>query len=292
MRIFITGGTGFIGRHVVNRLIKDKHKVLILSREKRESRPYLKFIQGDLSNTRNWSKEVELFKPQAAIHLGWEGLPKHDYNFSKKNFINSLELIELLTNIACKKIIVVGSCWEYGVQTGKLREDDLPLPFDSFTAAKHSIHWFGKQLAKDHDCKLIWTRPFYVYGPGQHSKSLIPHLIDCAKNNRQPEIRTPDAKNDFIFVEDLVDAFIALLSNELKNDLYNIGSGKLTKVADIIKVVFKEFDLKIQFKKAEIDNRSKLKGFYGDISRIKKDTSWKPTYSIKDGIKKTIAFYK
>jgi len=272
MRIFITGGTGFIGKHLVKKLREDKSNELFL-------------LSKDLADTENWKKEIEDFKPEACIHLAWEGLPDYSTGTSIKNLNYGLNLIKFLAEIGCPRVIVAGSCWEYGGQPGKLSEDTPPKPLNAFSAAKNALHWLGQEIAKENNTSFIWTRFFYIYGPGQRKESLIPYLINCVKTGKTPEIKNPFAKNDFVYVEDAVKAISLLVKNCKESGVYNIGSGYLTSVQEIIKIIFLETSL------ASSKNRL-APYFYADISKIKKEVGWEPKTSIDEGIKKTIDYIK
>jgi len=289
MKIFVTGGTGFIGRPIVDKLIAQGHIVGVLSRTMSKAKNQkIKIINGDLANISLWKNKLKRFKPDAAIHLAWEGLPDHSVRISRKNLEFGLNLTELLAEIGCKRMVAIGSCWEYGLHTGKIDEEAEIKPFDPFTAAKHSFHWLGKEIAKEGNMEFIWARLFYVYGPGQHPKSLVPHLIESAKLKKLPEIRNPDAENDFVFVNDAAEAMVRLVVNPLKRDVYNVGSGKLIHIADIIKQVSNKLNIQTNFKKAEKNYRDTAKSFYSDISKMKKDHKWKPETSISKGVEQTI----
>lgn len=289
MKIFITGGTGFIGRPVVKNLLSQGHTLALLSRNFQKSHnPHIVTITGDLKDINPWKSKLAEFKPDAAIHLGWEGLPNHTAEISRINLEQSLNITQLLAEIGCKRMVVIGSCWEYGKHKGKITETGEIRPFDSFTAAKHSLHWMGREIAKEKGMEFIWTRLFYVYGPGQHAESLIPHLIESVRAGRIPKIRNPDARNDFIFVEDAAEAIILLTLNPFRDSIYNIGSGKLISVLEIISEIFKKYKLKADFNKTNKEYKDSATDFFADISKIKTDHKWKPKTSMKVGIERTI----
>lgn len=324
MRIFITGGTGFIGSHVIKKLAG--HDILALSSNTQNNfsnSKNLSLLKGNLANLSDWKKKVRDFKPDAAVHIAWEGIPDYGIEMSLKNLQYGLSLYEFLTEIKCKNILTTGSCWEYGGQKGKLSEDMPVKPFNAFTASKNSLNFLGWEIAKKNNVNFIWTRLFYIYGPGQKGQSLIPYLIDCVKNGKTPEIKNPLAKNDFAYVEDVADAISKILINCKESTTYNIGSGKLTSVQKIIDIIFKEFsgnestrDLMVgvsslgrissdsrkpatlqsgfyrdkQFRKKQARQTDTLSSFYADISKIKKEVDWKPETNIEQGIKKTIAY--
>lgn len=260
MRIFITGGTGFIGKHLVKKLREDKNNELFL-------------LSKDLAYINDWKKEIEDFKPEACIHLAWDGLPDYSAEISIKNLKYGLDLMNLLTKLQCKKVLMVGSSWEL-----------LPQPFNAFSAAKNALYWLSEEIAKENNINFIWARLFYVYGPGQRESSLIPHLINCKKAGEKPEIKTPDAKNDFIYVEDIAEALAMIIKKCQKSAVYNIGSGYLTNVQDIIKIIFDDYRLE--------KSNDKNNGICADISRIKKEIGWEPKTNIKQGIQKTINYNK
>ena len=219
MKVFITGGTGFIGKHLVKTLKARGHELFLLEK--------------DLADINSWINEVKDFSPDATIHLAWQGIPDYGPETSAKNLKYGLNLIEELSKIDCKWILSAGSCWEYGGKSGKISEDAQINPINDFTKAKNDLHIQGKEIAEKNNMQFVWTRFFYVYGPGQKETSLIPYLIKSIKENKTPEIKNPNAKNDFIYVEDLAEALADLTEKKVKTNVYNIGSGQLTAVQDI-----------------------------------------------------------
>lgn len=287
MKIFITGGSGFIGTYVVNKL--QNEELLILNHTKKvPNYQNTQLIHSTLEDIKQWKDRVEIFKPDATIHLAWEGIPDYGVEMSAKNLNHGLQLYEFLSQIECKTILTTGSCWEYGGQQGKLSEDTPYKPFNAFTAVKHSLYTKGKEICRRININFIWTRLFYVYGPGQRKESLIPYLINCAKNGHIPEIKNPNAKNDFIYVEDVAEAICRLISKAKISNDFNIGSGKLTSIQDIIDIIFKIFKLNKKIKKAEAQHQDILSSFYANISKIEKAVGWKPKINIEEGIQKTI----
>src|SRR3989344_6612588 len=137
MRIFLTGGTGFIGKFLIPKLDNGKNQLLILSRDKiTPNSKNQSFVTGNLSDIKDWKNELKNFKPDATIHLAWEGIPDYESEVSQRNLKYSLELIKFLTEINCKTILATGSVWEYGNKNGKLSESLSPKPFNPFTKAK------------------------------------------------------------------------------------------------------------------------------------------------------------
>ncbi len=295
MRVFVTGGTGFIGSHVVKELQSEENALLLLSRQAKTNLslleiPNVGIVQGDLSDIEKWKDEVEQFKPQAAIHMAWESLPNYDAKTSIRNLNYGLNLIRMLAESGCKSVICTGSCWEYGQQSGKLHEDVILKPSNAFTAAKNALHWVGREIAKEYDMHFIWTRLFYVYGPGQRETSLIPYIINCVRKNEKPEIKTPLTRNDFIYVEDVARAISAIVKQPQKDGVYNIGSGYSTSVQQVIKIVYNEFN--VQYSGADAPQNDSFVDFWADISKIKSDTGWEPEINIDEGIRRTINCYR
>ncbi len=286
MRIFITGGTGFIGKHLVSLLKSKNQELLLLSRAKNNA-PYIK---GDLSNIKYWKNKLIKFKPEAAIHLAWENTPhgsasQHSSLNSADNLIYGLNLIKALNEAGCKKILMTGSCWEYGKSFGKLKETDPVNYSNSFVIAKNCLHFLGRKIAEENNMRFIWTRFFFVYGPGQRRQSIIPYLLDCFNKNLKPDIKNPFNKNDFVYVEDVAEAIWEILKNNNSGPIYNIGTGCSVSIEKVASIVY-------GIKKKELLNKSSQNqptcDFYANIIKIKKEIGWKPKTDIETGIKKFI----
>jgi nucleoside-diphosphate-sugar epimerase len=197
----------------------------------------------------------------------------------------------MLAESGCKSTICTGSCWEYGQQSGKVHEDTPLKPLNAFTAAKNALHWVGREIARENGMHFIWTRLFYVYGPGQRDTSLIPYIISCLRNGKKPEIKMPGARNDFVYVGDVARAIAAIVRKSQRTDVYNIGSGGSTSVQKIIEIIYDKFDLPGKYDRLLNLSNSPVVDFWADISRIKSDIGWEPQSSISEGIAKTINFH-
>jgi len=290
MRIFITGGTGFVGKYIVKELRKGGHELLLLSRVNRRSEVGIHYLRGDISDVSKWEKKLKIFKPQAAVHLAWEGLPSQEFDVTVKNLVGGLNCVRALGEAGCKMVVVAGSDQEYG-HTGKKANENSPTkPYNMLFAGKTSLYWLAAKIAEQHKMNFIWARMFFIYGAGQRSGALIPYMVSSLKKGEKPEIRNPYGANDFIYIEDLARAVALLTTRKPKsgNEIYNIGSGKLTPTSKIIENVYKNFGLSAPKFSKNPNGPATWKGCYADISKIKKDYGWKPRLSLEEGIKKMV----
>ena len=286
MKIFITGGTGFIGFHVLERLAPRRGKVLVLtsnsSRVRHSYGPNIKFLEGNLADVASWRVKLASFRPGAALHLAWEGIPDFRPSLCARNLGYGLELFQTLAEIGCKKWVAAGTVQEYGELKGRASEGKVVKPANLFAETKIALSRLGSTLAKECGATFLWARLFYVYGPGQRSGSLLPYLLKCRKQGLRPDIRTPHAQNDFVYAGDAADALVALLRRGKRSGIYNIGSGKLTPVKKIIRLIYGQ----------ELISSSKTDpGVWADIRQIRKETGWSPKISIERGIKNTLSWY-
>lgn len=293
MNIFITGGTGFIGRHTIKELKKRGHKLLVLSRVGRKELG-IKFIEGDLSDLPRWGAQLKKFKPDAAVHLAWEGIPDFSYENSLKNLSGSLALFSFLAVAGCKKIVVAGTGFECGDRLGKIPDEIQVTPYSAFTAAKHALHIMGEELAKNKKLDFLWLRPFNPYGNGQRSGSLIPYIIHCISEETPLRLKNPLAQGDFIYITDVAMAIVKSIENGLGIHTYNVGSGYPTPVRDIARMICLEMKVGEGYLKDFLaTTKGKLlQAPYADIKQVKKAIGWVPEITMEMGIKKTIQAYK
>lgn len=293
MRIFITGATGFIGNHVLDRFRNTDDEILILKlpEEDFNENKNIKYISGDFSNLDTLKTKIIDFNPDVVIHLAWQGIPDYSEKISQVNLFSSIQLLDfIIDNTNCKKIIVSGSCFEYGAKKGITKESDS-ININSFFAwAKLSLYEYLNLKCEKKNINLIWFRIYYVYGPGQRKNSLVPYVINSLKLNEIPQINNPMNRNDFVYVKDVANAFNIAVEKNISSGIYNLGYGVSTSVYNIIKISellindsssMSELILKKSKTKKEID-------FWADISKTTKVLKWCPQISIQDGIKKYI----
>jgi nucleoside-diphosphate-sugar epimerase len=296
MRIILTGGTGFIGYPVLKNLIALNHEVLLLGRNlSLINNLKIKKIRLDLNNFIDKKKEILDFKPEAVLHLAWQGIPDYSEQMSEVNFNNSLNFLNfLIENSECKKIIVPGSCWEYndGSILGQCSEDIKINPQKPFSIYKKKL--FDELINKTHEYNIIfnWPRLFYVYGPNQKKTSLIPMLIDSYLNNKEPNIKSPNNKNDFIYIDDVVKILIFMLQSSLPSGVYNAGTGVATEVIELSNIIknFFSSDYKLKKKIKKKKDEKKI-NFFADTNKLKKYFSDLEFEKINSGLYKTVKFF-
>jgi len=289
----VTGGMGFIGRYTIEELRRRGHRPLALSRMNQQEHG-VDFIKGNLSNIAKWKGRLKKFKPEAAVHLAWEGIPDFSYANCTKNLEGGLALFSALAEAGCKKIVAAGSVFEYGSRVGRVREEMQITPVSAFTAAKHALHLMGEELAKEKGMDFIWLRLFNPYGGGQRAGSLIPYILRCITEGTPLTLKYPLAQGDFIYAGDVARAIADAVARGNGYATYNVGSGHLTPVRDIAKMICEGMGTsKKYYEDFARTARGKLLGApYAEIKNVRKGIGWRPTVDIKTGIKKTVVEFK
>ena len=201
---------------------------------------------------------------------------------------------QVLDSTNCKKVIVSGSCFEYGKKHGVCKESD-PVKIDSyFTWAKHALNQYLSIKCAEKGITLNWFRIFYVYGQGQRGGSLIPTLIKTIGELKTPTINTPLNKNDFVYVDDIAKAFVKAVDSNLPFGIYNLGSGNSTSVYNVCRIVEKLLLGSSTISQKVLDNGEKTKrmNYWADMNKTKQALNMVCDTTIEEGIKLHISTIK
>jgi UDP-glucose 4-epimerase len=283
MRIFMTGATGFIGRRLLPLL--QGHDVLCLTRtaERLDALPFARPLKGNLRHIQDWRHELDSFDPECCMHLAWEGLPDYSPKQCRLNLEASLRLVDALTGPSFMRIVVAGSCWEYGVAKNAVRENDTPIDCGVFAVTKNELAARIKSAAAERDFAFSWARIFFAYGPGQRETSLIPQCHAAYRAGKTPEIRNPTTVQDFIFVGDAARGLLALTQPNVASGIYNLGTGRPTAVAEVVNLVAAYYGKSQPYKDIEPGE-----GFWSSREKMAAATGWQARTSLQDGLAKTL----
>lgn len=296
MKLFLTGATGFIGRHVLERLKDKGHEILLLTREPGrvppEFKAHVKILTGDMGHLDDIEKDIAAFAPDTCLHLAWEGLPDYSKDACEKNRITTTRLFNILVDkTKCRKIVAVGSSWEYTSRTGALKEDARNETTSDFTQVKKQLLNCGMALANTCDIQFLWMRLFDVFGPRQNETALIPSLALHFKKEGVAEIPRPDNAYDFIYVTDAARAIADAVEREIPNGVYNVGSGRATSVQEICGLIEKKILGNRKTSDAlQAPTDGDAENYWADTEKIKKALAWEPATSVAEGIEMYLEF--
>ena len=294
MNILTTGSSGFIGRHVLKLLMQSEHNIALITRYQATADSRLTIIEGDLNSFSDIKKKVIDYKPDVIVHLAWQGIPDFSEKMCKNNLAMAINFFDqILDNTKCKKVIVAGSCFEYGKKQGVCNESDKVNIDSYFTWAKHALNQYLSIKCAENNLALTWFRLFYVYGPGQREGALIPTLIKSIANKEVPKIKTPMNKNDFVYIGDVASSIVKAVDIELPSGLYNLGSGYAASVHEICQIVEKLLLGSASISKQVLGNgQSEEKvNFWANMQKTNKLLNPNIITDLKNGIKKQIEPY-
>lgn len=180
----------------------------------------------DLYNYISWRPLLES-RPRSVFINSWPGLPNYHQPFHLTKILPAMiQLIDALIDNSCKKIIVSGTCYEYGNCSGMLSEDQVTNPTISYSIAKDALRKYIESKYLNQDFQYVWTRIFYPYGSNQSKNSLYPSLIKAIKDN-EPAFYIGSASQcrDFIPIDQVISDILALITKNDACGIYNICSG-------------------------------------------------------------------
>jgi dTDP-6-deoxy-L-talose 4-dehydrogenase (NAD+) len=181
-------------------------------------------------------------------------------------------------------MVVAGTCWEYGRASGAVAEARAPANTGVFAATKTALLTVLDSVARCSMFEYRWARIFFVYGPGQRSSSLVPSLRAFCKAGRKADTRTPGALQDFVHVEDVAAALVALAETTAPSGVFNVGSGRPTSVAHVANITSEHYGMPPPYERVPDGE-----GFWADTRKIYASTGWRANIGIDEGISRTLA---
>lgn len=236
VKVAVTGATGFVGRHVVAALLAQGAEVVAAARTIGATFPVnerLRFVKADIDDAdRAVSK---LGDPDVLIHLAWSGLPNYRSDTHLRSELpRQVAFLNACSRSGLKRLLVTGTCLEYGMQSGQLDEELLAAPTTAYGQAKNQLLEYLQTIADAGGPKLTWLRLFYLYGPGQAATSLYSQLHSAATSGAKEFAMSPgDQKRDFLPIEAAAAYISALAVKTSGEGIVNVCSGSPIRVADL-----------------------------------------------------------
>jgi nucleoside-diphosphate-sugar epimerase len=235
--IAVTGASGFLGRHVVAALSKADAEIVAHARAAKPALDVstLRWVFFDLAAAPDDAFD-RLGRPDVVIHLAWDGLP----NYTSARHVEvelpaQLRFLRGLVGSGLKRLVVAGTCFEYGMRSGCLHEDMAPLPSNPYGQAKDALRRQLEALSDEGSFELRWLRLFYLYGSGQAPTSLYSLFqAAIARGDKNFDMSKGDQQRDYMSAEDAAAALAAVACADAAPRIVNICSGEPIAVRDLV----------------------------------------------------------
>lgn len=275
MKILITGATGFIGPYVVKELLKYNAQQIIIATKNKEFEHEGSCLEYHFLDLNNLAVDENYFlklgKPDMLFHLAWQGLPNYTspFHFEENLFSQYFFLKNMVAN-GLKKIVVTGTCFEYGMQQGRLKEDLLTDPQNAYAIAKDTLRKFLFQLKNDFSFECTWVRLFYMYGGGQNKNALFSQLeAALQRGDKVFNMSGGDQVRDFLPVEKVAEYVVKIgLSNFY--GIINCCSGEPIKIKTLVENYLKSTNRQIELNTGYYPyNTYEPMSFWGNNTKLK-----------------------
>jgi nucleoside-diphosphate-sugar epimerase len=307
-KVLIIGGAGFIGKSLIRKLLMQKTPLVILDvvnrpaslqYEENENFRWIKYSYIEVFNKKDeLRKIIRENNIKIAIHLATTMFPvESQHNIERdcfENVYSNVILFNILYEEGCDKIIFSSSGGTvYGHSDREFDEDDKLMPNISYGLSKCTTENYLRLLAKSFDKKSISMRISNPYGEEQNldgNQGVIPIFIKKIYEGQPIKIiGSIDNRRDYIYIDDLVSAFIKLINYTGNFDVFNIGYGKSNSLSEIINNI----EIKTnKIAKIERDHSNSKNGnIMLNVNRAKNELNWKAVTCLSDGIESIVKYH-
>lgn len=300
----VTGAAGFIGSALAEKLVNAGHSVATidnLSTGFRENIPEkVDFIKGDCSDT-DTIGQLDKYQFDTIFHIAGQssgensfGNPAYDL---KSNALSTLLLLKYALENSCKKFIYASTMSVYGDQADEpVKESAETNPLSFYAIGKITSEHYTR-LFTDFGMTNTVLRLFNVYGPGQNMKNLKQGMVSIflsqAINSNKIVVKgSPDRYRDFVFIDDIVRAFIqADLFDDSKYRVINIGTGTRTTVSELLEKIVSKLPYEVEVKFSESTHGDQF-GVYADVNLADTVLDWRHLCNLDEGLKSMVNWTK
>ena len=297
MKCLVTGGNGFIGRHVVNKLKEDGHEVIVLDIVGEDA------IKVDITDIKSLNDVLKKHKPEYVFHIAAISDARKSLtdpiNTVHVNIGGSASVFEASRLNGVKRVILASSCWvANAMQEGTLDESTSFLPHGGghvYTTSKIASELLAHDFFKLYGLPFTILRYGIPYGPGMWQGLVLRSFLDNAFSNKPLVIHGDGSQSRrFVFIDDLARAHVLSLQDVAENQVYNLEGMRFVSIKELAQLVARLTDnTKIEFRN-ESQRVGEFKYFRKTISSHKAyiELGWGPRIDLEEGVRRAIQWYK
>ena len=266
MSVHLIGSSGFIGQAIQRCCVNNDIRVW-----SHRLNPSMSTRFFDLLHPDSWTDLLSQ-KPQTVILLSWPGLPFYNDSFHlTRNLPLSIQLIDQLIQSGCRSIVIAGTCYEYGLQEGALKESQCVQPLNAYAIAKDALRRYVEIKCAHAGVNWTWLRIFYPYGEGQNKNSLYPSLLRAIRQgDLKFSMSSGQQIRDFIPVDTVARLICQFASLSTTSGIVNIGSGQPVLLRDFALGIVRQSSSEIKLGFGDYpDRQDEPRAFWADTTKLK-----------------------
>ncbi len=310
-KVLVTGAGGFIGSHLVERLVAsgarvrafvhynsrgDPGRLRLLSAE---TLARTELLAGDLRDPQAVREAVR--GVQIVFHLGaLISIPysyRHPAEVAEVNLMGTLNVLLACRDLGVERLVHTSSSEVYGTAQHTPMDESHPLQGQSpYAASKIGADKLAESFYCAYNLPLVTVRPFNTYGPRQSGRAVIPAIITQALLNPALQLGNLETKRDFTFIEDTVHGFLrAGEAGGVEGKTYNLGTGEAIRIRDLVDKIAQRLNKVLITTVDPVrlrPERSEVMCLVSDNRRAREQLGWKPTVSLDEGLDRTIEWIR
>lgn len=304
LNYLVTGGAGFIGSNLTERLVNEGHKVIVVDN----------LSTGDIKNLKAVKSKIEFIKSPVAQILKNKNIRKLDgvYHFGipsstplyreNPRFVGEainefIDMLELAQREKCK-LVYASSSSVYNGNPTPFKEDMPVFIKDLYTEARYVMERLSRLHYDWHKTQSVGIRFFSVYGPHEEAKKNFANLVtqflwNAQKGEKAIVYGDGNQTRDFTYIKDIIEGcMLAMNSKKVEHDFFNIGAGCQFTINEMLKILEKAINKKIEIKYVPNPLPGYVYETWADTSKAEKTLGFKPKYPLEKGLKEIIEYYK
>lgn len=298
-RYLVTGAAGFIGANLVHRLRLDGRDVIAAVQKdsdlwRLDGVSEITFVQTNICDPDSVKDLLTATRPSHIFHLATYGVYRHQRDpqlIFNTNVLGTFNLLNAARDLELNAFVNTGSVYEYSNLPGPQIESITGIPRNIYDAAKLASSQLAQAYATEYHLPITTLRLFTTYGPLEDESRLISSILSKLLYGEQPMIAS-SAIRDFVYIDDVTQAYLLAADLGKPGEIYNIGSGQGTRIGELFNQICQAVDSTI----TPIESESYLpindSQCWANITKASTELNWRPSTELNSGLLNTIQWYK